>query len=73
MSRTVRPSALPPVVGEVLLEMKPIGRQMKVTALDPVSLTEVSFIAPSNAVRTDVKRLAISKLSYVIRKKQNLT
>ncbi len=58
-------------LGEVLIEMNQIGNQMKVTAIDPASMIEVSFIAPKNSLRTHIKQLAVSKLSYVIRKRQN--
>jgi hypothetical protein len=46
-----------------------IGASQKVTAVDEATGTEVSFIAPANAARADIERLARSKLAYVLQRK----
>jgi hypothetical protein len=43
---------------------------MKVTAFDPITLTEASIIAPSGASQHDMATLAIRKLDYVLGKRQ---
>lgn len=53
----------------IILEITRIGNSQKVTAIDEKSGTEVSFIAPVSALRSDIERLARAKLTYVINKK----
>ncbi len=53
----------------IILEITRIGRSQKVSAVDEISGTEVSFIAPVSALRIDIERLAKAKLAYVIGKK----
>ena len=55
---------------EVLYEMIPNGRFLKVTAVDPVSLVEVSIVASPNTPLAVLKRTARQKLEYVLEKKQ---
>ena len=55
---------------EVLLEFHRVGKVVKVTAMDPVSLVEVSIVGPSNAGEEQLKRTAIRKLQYVLSKNQ---
>jgi hypothetical protein len=55
---------------EVLLEMVRVGKSLRVTAIDPITGTEVILIAAANATRNHVKRIAARKLAYVIAKKQ---
>jgi len=53
----------------VLIEIATIGASSKVTAVDEASGVEISFIAPANASRADIERLAKAKLRYVLAKK----
>jgi len=48
--------------GEVLFEFTAIDRCMKVVAIHAASGTEVSVVAPANAARADLQRLALQKL-----------
>ena len=62
-------SNVPPERGGIILEMTSIGSSLKVTAVDEETGTEVSFIAPATAARSDLERLARSKLDYVMKKR----
>jgi hypothetical protein len=53
---------------DILIETKRIGTILRVTAIDPVSETEVVFQAPVKTSRRDLERLAVNKLRYVISK-----
>lgn len=53
---------------EVLFEFRRVGKSIRVVAIDPVSRTEVSMIAPQGADKEDIKRIAARKLAYVIGK-----
>jgi hypothetical protein len=53
---------------EVIIEFFPIGTFMKVTAMDVQTLTEVSIQGPVNAGQEMLKRNAIKRLEYVMRK-----
>ena len=59
--------------GEVILEFQQIGNAVKVTAVDPVSLVEVSIMGPVSAGREMLKRNAIRKLNYVLAKQGKKT
>ena len=54
----------------IILEITRIGQSQKVSAVDEISGTEVSFIAPVSALRLDIERLARAKLAYVIEKRR---
>lgn len=54
--------------GEVLLEFQQIGNSVKVTAIDPATLTEVSIVGAVSAGEEALKRTAINKLRYVLDK-----
>ncbi len=55
---------------EVLIEFHRIGKSVKVTAVDPVTLVEVSIVGASNAGDELLKRVAVRKLDYVLRKRE---
>ncbi len=55
---------------EVLFEMRKVGKTLRVVAIDPITQTEVTMIAPAKASKDDIKRVAARKLAYVISKKQ---
>jgi hypothetical protein len=52
---------------EVLLEFRQVGEFVKVTAIDPDSLVEVSLVASPRAGEAELIRLALRKLEYVER------
>ena len=56
---------------EVILEYFQIGNSVKVSAVDPVTLVEVSIIGPADQSREALTRTAINKLDYVLRKRQD--
>ena len=48
--------------GEVYFEFKPVGRQVKVTAIDATTGIEVVVVGPVQAARSDLQQLALGKL-----------
>lgn len=54
------------VVGDVFLEFQRVGQFVKVTAIDPESLTEVSIMGPPSASEDTLGRNAMRKLAYVL-------
>lgn len=55
---------------EVLFEIQPRGRYVRVTAIDPRTGVEVISICDAKYSQTMVKRLAARKLKYVLRKRR---
>lgn len=54
---------------EIIIELFPVGQFMKVSALDTQTLTEVSIQGPVNAPESTLKRNAMKRLEYVMKKK----
>lgn len=54
---------------EVIIEFFPIGQYVKVSAMDVASLTEASIQGPANAPEEILKRNALKRLEYVMKKK----
>lgn len=54
---------------EVIIEFHPVGNFMKVSAMDTQSLTEISIQGPANAGEALLKRNALKRLEYVMKKK----
>jgi hypothetical protein len=54
---------------EVIVEFFPMGGLVKVTAMDTLTLTEISVQGPRSAGEEALKRNAIKRLEYVLRKK----
>lgn len=54
---------------EVIIEYYPIGQYVKVSALDVQTLTEVSIQGPVSASEEILKKNALKRLSYVLKKK----
>lgn len=48
--------------GDVLFEFVQVGQQMRVAAVDEATGVEVIVIAPINATRLHMQRLALAKL-----------
>ena len=53
---------------EVIFEFRRIGETVKVSAVDPVTNTEVSIMAPARSDPRALKLAAVRKLRYVIAK-----
>lgn len=56
-----------------IIEFVPLGKSVKVSAMDPKTLTEVSIIGPASAGRAELQRNVVNKLQYVMRKKDPKT
>jgi hypothetical protein len=54
---------------EILIEIVTIGVYAKVSAIDPVTGTEVSLTAPANADEKSLKAAARRKLDFVLKKR----
>jgi len=54
---------------EVIIEMTPIGQMVRVTAMDTKSLTEIVISGPKTSPKALLKRNALMRLEYVLRKK----
>lgn len=56
-----------------LVEFQTIGSSVKVSALDPETLVEVSIVGPASASEAELSRLAVQKLKYRLRKQSEQT
>jgi len=54
---------------EVIIEFFPVGNLVKVSAMVVATLTEISIQGPSNAPEELLKRNAVKRLEYVLKKK----
>ena len=52
-----------------IIEFHRIGNAVKVTAMDPATLTEVSIMGPPNVGDAELTRLAVRKLEYMLAKR----
>ena len=48
--------------GEIYLEFIPVGRQVKVVAIDAATGIEVSIFGPLTASQAELRRIAVAKL-----------
>ncbi len=55
---------------EVLIEIYQVGNSVKVSAVDPETGIEVSIVGSPSAGEEILKRTAINKLNFVLRKRQ---
>ena len=53
---------------EVLFEFRQVGDYLKVSAIDPITNTEVSIVGAPRMDRAVLKQAALQKLIYVIEK-----
>lgn len=53
---------------EYLIEFKVVGNAVKVSAVDPLTLTEVSIVGPLTAGEEELKRNVVNKLKYRLKK-----
>ena len=54
---------------EVIFEFMPVGMVMKVSAMDVETLTEVIIQGPATSPQSLLKRNALKRLEYVLKKK----
>ena len=54
---------------EIIVEFHPVGNFVKVSAMDTATLTEISIQGPVNAGEEMLKRNALKRLEYVMKKK----
>ena len=54
----------------IIVEFIQVGAYVKVSAVDPVSLVEVSIVGDPSASRSTLEQTAIKKLKFVLAKKQ---
>jgi hypothetical protein len=54
---------------QVIFEFIQHGATVKVTAMDPQTLVEVSIVGPANAGQAALKAAALNKLKYVLSKR----
>jgi hypothetical protein len=57
-------------LSEVIFEFLRHGNTVKVTAIDPETLIEVSIVGPAGAGEANLKAAAIKKLKYMIAKRE---
>ncbi len=57
-----------PGSNEVLIEIQQIGNAVKVAAIDPETLIEVSIVGSPSAGEEALKRAAVRKLAFVLEK-----
>ncbi|MEQ8164763.1 MAG: hypothetical protein RIC93_01660 [Alphaproteobacteria bacterium] len=56
---------------EVIIEFYPVGNAVKVSAVDPVTLTEVCIVGDPRLGEDMLSRTAIRKLNYVLSRKRD--
>ncbi|MCB9991318.1 MAG: hypothetical protein H6867_08040 [Rhodospirillales bacterium] len=54
---------------EVIIEFAPVGSLVRVSAMDTQTLTEVITQGPASAGEAMLKRNALKRLEYVLKKK----
>jgi hypothetical protein len=52
-----------------IIEFHRVGNAVKVSAMDPVSLTEVSIVGAPGVGETELTRLVVRKLEYMLAKR----
>jgi len=58
---------------EYIVEFYAVGNSVKVSAIDPETLTEVSIVGSPKATKAELKKLAVQKLEYVMNKNSELS
>ena len=53
---------------EYYIEFYPSGNLMKVSAVDPETGMEAVIMGPLNAAKSDLQKLAVQKLEYLLAK-----
>ena len=52
----------------VIFEFVRVGASVKVTAVDPDSLTEIAIVGAANMPKRQLERAALARLEYVLRR-----
>ena len=55
---------------QVIVEFRTIGGSVKVSALDPTTLVEVSIVAPLAATEREMTAAVLRKLRYVLARRK---
>ena len=55
---------------EVIIEMHPVGQVIRVAAMDTKTLIEITIQGPASTPELILKRNALKRLEYVLRKKE---
>jgi hypothetical protein len=58
---------------EILFEFQRVGAYVKVTALDTATSVEVSIVGAAGSADAVLKRTAVNKLLYVLRKQGRIS
>ncbi len=61
-----------PARQEILIEFRRVGAYIKVSAVDPVTLTEVAIVGDPARGEAALKQAAVRKLEYVMNRKAEL-
>lgn len=56
---------------QVFLEYTPVGRSLKVVAIDPDTGLEATIIAPTGTPRREMDRIAVRKLERLIERESS--
>ena len=56
--------------GEILFEFRRIGNSVKVSAIDPVTNTEVSIVGAVAAGEHALKMAALRKLQFILKRRK---
>lgn len=56
---------------EIIFEFRRVGNFVRVSAVDPVTYTEVQIMGPVGAGQEGLKRVAAQKLRYVLSRQQD--
>ena len=56
---------------DIIIEFWRIGNSVKVSAMDPATLTEVSIVGPADAGEETLKRNVLRKLEHIMAKNKN--
>lgn len=56
---------------DFILEFISIGNTVKVTCIDPKTGREVSTLGPTSTPRSQLSKLAVKKMLYVLKKEQS--
>ena len=55
---------------DAIIEFRRIGASVKVSAMEPTTLTEVSIVGPAAASDDELTRIVLMKPEYVLAKKR---
>jgi hypothetical protein len=56
-----------------IIEFHQVGAYVKVSAIDPVTLTEVSVPVPANLSQAQAAQVAVRRLKYVLARRNGMT